>query len=146
VIRPNSGLILHSLLNTPDRIGLPLHALSSDGTVVKSFGATAPNVRPGQDADSYRVIAPSSDAVWSARINKYTMEKWSAAGVQQLAVSRTVPWFKPWAEQTALPPDVSRPSPRIRGIREDDEGRLWTFVWRAESDWRRGSRVELQRP
>lgn len=70
-------------------------------------------------------VAPAgSSGLWSGRLNRYELERWELDGTATRIVQRDVEWFKPW-EPDRGDPIQGLDHTRLRGIHEDQAGRLW---------------------
>lgn len=131
-------VVLHARIPTRDRIGLPLHMASPDGSVVRSFGATNPVVRPDMLALQLRYLARAdSDAVWAARMNEYVVEQWRLDGTLVRRLERHPPWFAGWVERRGVSASEP-PQPLLRGVHQDERGRLWVLASVAGENWQEG--------
>jgi hypothetical protein len=132
---PHGGLVIAASILTTDAAGLPLHEISPAGRLVRSFGATRPEVRPDREYDVRRTIAAArGGGVWSAAPNRYEVELWDTVGTRVRHIQRLAPWFPPWH---AYPnPLLERPVPMLTGLYEDHEGLLWISIIVAADDWR----------
>ena len=133
---PDGRFVAAGRFLTPERLGLPLHLLDSTG-VVRSFGATDPSVRSNEFQAQLRQIALArKGGVWSARMDRYEVERWTLDGERVSHLAREAAWFPAWTEYSVRPPDIARPKPMLRAIWEDGEGRLWTVTEVAKDNWR----------
>lgn len=99
VLLDDDRAVVQAGIPTSERIGLPLHLLGRDRTVVRSFGAEAEDrtVRPDMPILGLRALAGARGGrVWSAFVNEYEIELWDTAGRKQLEVVRRPTWFEPW--------------------------------------------------
>jgi hypothetical protein len=71
-------MVVNARINTPERIGLPLHVLAHDGNVLRSFGAEEAVYRPDAPWLLMRSITPArANTVWAAHRTQYRLELWS---------------------------------------------------------------------
>jgi len=139
--------VIQALSYDPARMGLPLHVLEPDGTIVRSFGAVEHlHVSRETDMNGFRAVAPVRDhpaRVWSARRNAYTIEQWDTTGRHLLTIVRRPDWFEPWLEpRRSTHPEP--PKPYLSEVWEDSLGRLWVWILVADprwEAWRPGARV-----
>lgn len=121
----NGAVVLQGSIPTRDRIGLPIHVLSSAGVLGGSFGSTTGEMRPDDPFVSARRLAPASDGrVWSARLTEYTIERWDTAGTLDLRLLVETTWFKPWRRDPSNPKATG---PMIIDVQEDASGLLWVL-------------------
>ena len=136
LVLDSSRVLLQASLRSPERAGYPLHLLDADGSITRSFGSEEPVVDRRSPLDGLRLIAgATTGSVWSGMLNEYELEKWDLQGRRLLTIRREADWFRSWRQQNAQPEDMVRPLPRLHGLHQDDTGRLWSFVWVAESNW-----------
>lgn len=123
------------------RGGPVFHVMMFDSVtsrVMHSFGPEWGGPDPGAIQSTLRAIAPSRTGIWAAPHESYRVEHWTADGSNTLVLERTPAW-PPRATgevgnvQTGTPPPNS-----LQAIREDEEGRLWTFIKVAAPNWRDG--------
>ncbi|HEX7052018.1 MAG TPA: 6-bladed beta-propeller [Longimicrobiales bacterium] len=128
--------VVGARIGTPERFGLPLHALLADGDSIISFGSESPVVRPDMRYLQERRISPSDgDRVWSAYESQYLIELWDVSGTKVKGFYRSVDWFPPYPVHHTITPD-NAPYPVLAAIREGGGGRLWVATSVADLDWR----------
>lgn len=134
---PDGSWIANARVFSPSGIGLPLHWLDEDGTVIRSFGADPPIEDLTDSAKIRRRLATSTTrSVWAVHQPRYLMEEWSRDGSQLRNIERAPSWFPPH-EGGVTAPDGS-PLPYVRVFHQDRNGLLWTVVWVPADDWRDG--------
>lgn len=113
----DGSYVLRATLPTRSGIGLPLHLVTADGDVVRSFGQDSPPA----------IIAPSGDsAVWAAQVDRYRVERWHIDGRLLAVLQREVDWFpSPADDDSQQAGDLSF---QLSGISEDQQGRLWVHT------------------
>jgi hypothetical protein len=127
------------VVGSEDKAGLPLHLVDDQGAITRSFGAPPDGVfRFDLTYTWLRTIAPAAGhRIWAAPQNEYRIEQWDLTGRKVLEFARPGSWFEPWwAQQRATPEQA--PQPRLFGLREDPEGRLWVLVHVADAVWSDG--------
>lgn len=146
VVFTDGRMVLHARIPTSEKIGLPLHLASSDGSVLHSFGASNPVERPGRPALQLRYLArASSDAVWAARMNEYVVEQWRRDGTLVRRLERDPDWFDGWLKRRGVSASEP-PQSFLRGVHQDDHGRLLVLATVAGENWEEGvERVGDQR-
>ncbi len=138
VVSLGDRFVANRMVPSPERIGLPLHLISFDGRVLRSFGSESGFFRADfGEVLEIRALAPDDAAVWAGWTNQYLVERWDIRGERTQVVRRDVDWFEPWwRSQTdfELPP-----SPRLTAIQVQGDT-LWVMVRIAASGWRAGIR------
>lgn len=120
---------------TPDLAGIPLHLISRDGHIVRSFGSLQEILSPSAPFESRRVIAAASRGdVWSARVNQYTVELWDLDGVHKLSLHRDAEWFPAWVRYDGLPRLV-RPKPSVAALQQNGDT-LVVLVRVPDAEWK----------
>ena len=130
------GLLAIGWSPTPQGAGLPLHLLASDGSIVRSFGASLNEPAGGSGTFSaWRVASPTSGPlVWTSRVNRYLIERWDVRdGSLAKRILIDAPWLDDAFERGV--PVVQRP-PMILSLYEDADGLLWVLVRLNVSDTR----------
>ena len=126
--------LVASEIRTPDRIGLPLHLVGTDGEIVRSFGSRTEVFRPDVPyIDARAVTHAGPGRVWSAHRNRYVVELWDTAGSFLKSIERHIDWFP--AQLTRKDRDVHGPPPYLDAIIEDDSERLWINILLPDPDW-----------
>ena len=114
----DGSYVVSSDIRTRGRAGHWLHTITEDGKLDRSFGER------GID-----LLTRSGDAsFWAANFDSYRIEKWSKEGTLASVVERRAHGF-PLPDTTIQRPKVGDRVPRIAGIREDAEGRLWVRIF-----------------
>ena len=99
-------------------------------------GADAGDPAAGARAysESLRTFAnPARDHVWSAQLARYRLVRYGIDGTVQDSIIRRPSWFRD-LEPMRLGSESSLPSPRLTGIAEDAQGRLWVFLAQPRPD------------
>jgi hypothetical protein len=113
----------------------PLHIIDGKGEITRSFGGTGP-WNPKQIYRALRAVAASSaNSVWSGWIPEYRIELWTAAGEHVITLERDANWFRPWSVSDLRTPAAGLQRPRISGLAEDDDARLWVTIAVPNPDW-----------
>jgi hypothetical protein len=102
----------------------PLQLVSSDGEVIKLFGAIDATETEACVYCADRHFAPSLDnnSVWVARRSRYEIQRFSLAGVPELSLTVTgSPWMRDW---TILP---TAPFTEIDDVADAGNGRVWVI-------------------
>lgn len=136
---PDGRFVAGAEMHSPDAVGLPLHFLSDDGALVRSFGDELGAYGPGLGGIRMRRILQGArnGSFWSARRGEYVLEHWSPTGERLRRLDRRVSWFPPAdpMARLSLNPD-SPPQTRIMDIRIDDRGLIWVLIGHRANDWR----------
>ena len=125
-VMPDGSMVIAAHITTQQRVGFPLHTVSADGTLLRSFGGNNTTFSEADAPMHSRILAAarSPGSIWSARIRAYEIEEWqpeTAARVRR--IERDAPWF-----DEAIQEYSGLNGARLRALREDDEGLLWTIV------------------
>lgn len=135
----DGGFLVAASAYTEELLGYPLHLLTHDLDIERSFGMTDQDqtVRPDMVSLQLRSLAKAGDqGIWAAPYNEYKVEAWDpATGELTTSLERSVEWFPPWHFARSLSLD-SPPQPVLRGIWQDDKGLLWVLVAVAAEGWR----------
>lgn len=119
-----------------DLIGFPMHLVSADGKVIRSFGSESGRQDLGAPQTGLRSVAPASgDRVWSADPYAYVLERWNPRGARDLTVRREAPWFPPNLPSRGTP-RRERPPPRLRAVQEEPDGTLLALARVPDRDWK----------
>lgn len=117
------SILLSGLSFRPDRYGLPVHLLSPEGRLVRSFGAPEGAIVPSDEYRLARTIAPAEERrVWVAPKDRYRVELWTLEGERRGGFRGDVKWFEP------IPPSPDLPTPPksvLSSLRQAPDGLLW---------------------
>ena len=124
------GRVVYPFMRIRAHEGSPLHILSSEGAIVRSFGIAAPLAVAGCSGCSVRQLAASRspDRFWAARANTYQVEQWSTSGeLLRVFVVERSEWFpaRIAAKLTSGELRPNRTTPYLAGIWEDSNSMLW---------------------
>lgn len=139
LLLPDGRIAFSGTVPTRDAVGYPLHVMERDGTVRASFGTDEPSLRPGSGLDLRRIAPAGTDALWSAEITRYAVERWTLDGRRTAALVRQAPWFAPYTSTRWTVGEA--PHPMLMAVRQDAHGRLWTLVRVADPAWRQARPV-----
>ena len=132
-------ILMNATLPTPGHVGLPLHVISPDGEVVRSFGADDEAVLPGHARADGRILARAgTGSVWAGQIGSYTLDLWSLEGRHIRTLVRRPEWFpESRTDQEYDPADPPRPF--LKAIRLNQDGTLLTVTIVADERWTDGA-------
>ena len=130
-ILPGGDIVMSTMVSTSSSAGYPLHVVSRDGGILRSFGVDNPIVRPDREYDAWRSVAVAGDSlIWAARANRYLIELWDRSGTLRRSIVRDARWFPPWTTQNEV-----TPNPMVTSIRQDTRGYLWSVVATPDEKW-----------
>jgi hypothetical protein len=131
---------VNSFVGTVAAAGLLVHVFGATGSVVKSIAEDSAGYRADMSRNAWRPLARARDGeIWIARRGWYRIEKWNVeSGRNTLILVNDVPWFPPHVvpSQTSA---LTKPTPLIEDIYEDQSGRLWILITVADPNWRRAA-------
>lgn len=131
----DGSLIVSGPYHSPTSLGQPLHRISTDGTVEKSFGYEVPRTDRDRPSLRNRKIAwHDTSSFWSVRPDRYEIELIGIEGDLQKTLVRGADWFPPRDYERG--PTGTRPPPYVRDITVDSAGRIWTMLYVASRDWK----------
>lgn len=123
----------------PSSFGFPLHLLTRDGELVRSFGGDYSHFGPDKTLLLRRRVAPSAgQGLWAAHAFNYDLELFDEEGRLIRTLQRRPDWFPQVSAVPRRPVLVSDPPPyaMINGLQVDESGRLWVLTWIAADEWR----------
>ena len=140
-LRPNDAVILgttpvlQSSVHAPRGGGTPMQILADDGTIQSGIGITS--ARPlsaSAPFDAMRSIgrANRGQGVWSAYLNRFEMSRFDLQGREEVRVVRDSDWFPAYDNLVRGEMFVVPQRPRITGILEAADGRLWVAIAHAD--------------
>jgi hypothetical protein len=125
---PDGRYVLNGDVRPPGSAGHPLHIVSPDGRILRSFGGHT--AAAAVKANYQRNVGVSGDSgVWVNRSDGYRIERWDTAGKLLAVYERRVDWF-PAPDSSAWNSGIypENGEPRVGKIHEDEQGRLWVKV------------------
>ena len=135
----NDGSILvNQQIPDPDYIGYPLHVVSPEGDILRSFGQDPPEFRLDRADRYYRALAFTDDGrVWTSPTRRLELEFWDPATGERLRELPTEwPDFRVddrWGQEGGVrrnePPTV------LEGMIHHPQGVLWILLRHAAPDW-----------
>jgi hypothetical protein len=135
IVEPDGTILLNSMIATRDLAGLPVHVLSRNGAVLRSFGVEGrAEIDPRCSACAVRRAAKGqANHVWILAERNYRIERWTDSG--RLDLRFVVPrssWFKASSESSQwLTGRVPRPTILATAF---ERGRLLWIVGYGPSD------------
>lgn len=113
---PDGSLVLSGLLRLPSAAGLPLHRVSSDRSMARSFGPRTPFSGPGTPP-SFRIhlVNGAAGRFWSVPTNQLALHEWSDTTVVR-SVVLDLPWFPIWHAEPPRFIDKERPVSRVADV------------------------------
>ncbi|HEY9470468.1 MAG TPA: hypothetical protein VIQ76_12725 [Propionibacteriaceae bacterium] len=134
----NGTFVGNVVIETPGEAGYPLHQFSGDGKKTTSFGSSLPSLRPDLKLATMRILSSSpSGGLWVAHIVAYEIELYDNKATLKQVLRRDVDWFPPGTGRIVTPqPDGEPPQPKVVGVQEDAQGRLWILSVVADPKWR----------
>jgi hypothetical protein len=131
----NGRSVVQRAIMGEGRTALPLHLLDPGGRIARSFGGGEP-FDPGRPYLGVLLLsAASGNRIWSAHFGAYRIDLWSLDGSRLRTLVRDANWFGPW-DHEPYSLDRARRHPRIVGVAEDPQGRLWVNIKVPNPRWR----------
>jgi hypothetical protein len=110
---------LNASMYSGEQVGQPVHIVSPDGRVLRSFGGGR---GLGSEYALIRVVSVARDStLWVTHPSTYRIERWDSTGHLLAVYERRADWFR--AYDAGIPPRAG--SPRVVSAREDAAGLLW---------------------
>ena len=131
-------VLAHGIFRTPESSGLPYHLIdmgSEQGIIRRSFGGTD---RPTGPRSGHRLVSHITQGkgswFWTVTMDEYLLKRWNTKGDLIDATRRQPSWFREPSAFGAGGP-ARPPPPKMSGVWEDDEHRVWAFVRVSRPDW-----------
>lgn len=133
---PDGSHVLSVSIPSAMSIGLPLHLISREGRILRSFGAKPPVEEVRNQSRMRRALAPAgAHAVWSAELLRYVIEKWDVQGNRLQRMERKASWFPPQTHYGVRADPSIAPAPGLLYVHTDARGRVWTAANVPDPDW-----------
>jgi hypothetical protein len=127
--------LINADIPTADRIGFPLHIVSSDGDLGRSFGAEVPVREPGVPYQMMRSLSRSREScVWSVSRTQYVIEEWCSDGSAKRRLVREGDWFPPYVKRDPVSSN-SPPPPWINALQQTEDGLIWVLISVPDDRW-----------
>lgn len=117
-------LVSGGIPDAPGGLRRPVHVLTADGEVVRSFGEFANTPYRSTPA----IALDPRGGVWTLAPNEYRLVRWSMSGSILEVLHRDAPWFEDWTQGSGAD------QPYLLALDADSEGRLWVFGRTVEKD------------
>ena len=128
---------------TPALVGHPLHVMSKDGSIVRSFGADGSPFHSEDTLKNGRAVCLNPDGtIWSIASGCRLLERWDTATGRRLShVTVKSTWFR----ESSRPAPMGRVANPIILTIWSEEDLVWILYRVADPQWipRRGSEREL---
>jgi hypothetical protein len=101
VIVTEEMIFAQATVAAPGGRSTPIQVVTSDGRVVRGSGLQPDQPIAARNRwDRVRRIARSiaTSGVWSGRVNRYEISRFSFDGTEQVRLVREAPWFKPYED------------------------------------------------
>jgi hypothetical protein len=154
IATPSGGLVMASMLSTPDRAGWPLHIVNSSGDIEKSFGIESPVLDPkalaaaGDYPGSYlfrHLVRQDDDTFWSYRASRFLLEQYDFRG---RLLRNVVHLMDGWYGDAAEVPigQVAPRGPGLSGVvRASQPGMVWLVYGVKNRTWHPPTAEEFKR-
>ncbi len=134
VLLRGDTVVVSQAIPSPDRFGLPLHAMHDD-QIFASFGSEGRVEIPSNVSQMLRMhhilaTAPGDSTFWAAPISRYRLEYWTAGGELVKAVDLDRPWFPPVNWERFGDPNAARVA--ITSLVVDDDGIATVVIGRTK--------------
>jgi len=131
-------LLLAQHIPSLGEFGYPLHIVSPDGQIIRSFGVDDRTVDPDFMMNQWRMIANENDSsVWAVGPAAYSLELWSMSGVLLRVLEPQRSWWIPMVWDGSPQRGSERPHSRATALYKDQEAdELLVLIHRAREDWR----------
>jgi hypothetical protein len=129
LVTENGTIVVASTMNVGGTLR-PLHVLSRDGQIVRSFGGTSGAGRAAYLAARRSVVPGAGDTFWAAPINRYAIELWDVSGRLLRTLVRNTDWFEPWTD--TFVPERGNPGkrdPMVMGLGIVDNSLLAVCIY-----------------
>ncbi len=127
------SIVLAGYARTGELFGLPMHVLTSDGTLVRSFGEPDyPIESPEPSQHLVHFALSDGSEVWLGRKDRYQLELWTLEGEHRQTYRREVSWMVP---PDPVPDNPPPPAPLLTSIGADPEGLAWAVFAIAGDRW-----------
>lgn len=123
--------LVSAQIRAADRVGFPLHTVSRDGQILRSFG----NTRPDAPNATQRVASVGPDGtIWALAQGRYVLEEWNPLTGERV---RELPVSADWFSESVQPGGDwnSPPAPSLQAVWKDRENILWVLALVAARDW-----------
>lgn len=132
----NGFHVFSAISRSSQFVGIPLFLFNSArAEITESFGNPSGVFHPTNPRQYVRRIAPARPGTfWATAINQYRIERWSTGGELLQVIERDAPWFQAWI-RPAGPDYTVKPNPLFVGVRQSEDGLLWSFHRVADQAW-----------
>lgn len=134
----DGSVVVSAEMRTAPRIGLPLHLVSRDGKITKSFGAKEETYSPRYRRKLFRWLSPAPGGFWSATYaHSYQLQRFNVTGQELAVLERRAGWF-PWSEEYWFPTKSRPGAPELYGVAQGGDSVLWVVGRTGDKQWHEG--------
>ena len=128
--------VFHQFIRTSELLGVPMHLVGPEGSLVASFGGGRGDFTPETRVRHRRVLGRGIDGtVWVGHQARYRLEQYSPDGRLLHYVERHAPSFEPWTGRFEEP-SVARPQPHMLAVWPVDRSHVMVVIRLADRRWR----------
>jgi hypothetical protein len=130
----DGNFIVAQQIRSRDLAGYPVHVVTPQGSVLRSFGSDVPEYRTDMDLVTTRLATPGSDGtIWTIAPGRYLFEQWDQRTGTRL---RRVPVKSSWFSESVRgnPDPMTRPQDVIEAAWEREQV-LWALTRVADAKW-----------
>ena len=134
VLLPDGSWILNTSIYSADLVGYPLHRMTAEGRIVRSFGDVRDETRQDRvvGAGQIRRLARDRDGfIWAAHLLDYRIDQFDDEG-DLVATLSGVPW---WESLSVSEARTGRPLGAVIGISVMSDGHLLLLSRVADPEW-----------
>jgi hypothetical protein len=140
---PDGSLVLSGLLRTPVAAGFPLHRVSTDLSMVRSFGPQSPFSGPGTPPTfRSRLTNGAVGRFWSVSINGLGLHEWSDTTLLR-SIVLDAPWFSAWNGEPARFINKERPVTRVADVALGTSRFATLLISTAAEGWEANDAVDM---
>jgi len=134
---PDGRVLLNAVVRDRDHVGYPLHVVTRDGRIERSFGADRPDyVYNAPPLWRRRLTEARHTAVWTARELEYVLEQWAPATGERLSALRRISeWFPAVQDSFTVPTPTVPPPTYVADILETSDSLLWIAAAVPDPRW-----------
>lgn len=133
---PPGTLLVHGVANTPTQIGYPLHLVTLQGEILKSFGDDTIAVAPSSPYAMRRAVTGARRGLlWSLWRGSYRFAEYAYDGSLMREYTRVAPWFDSYTSFQHGEPHATPPRPFSVGVLEFNDSTILVAVLRRDRQW-----------
>jgi hypothetical protein len=134
----DGSVVINAEMRSAPRVGLPLHLVTREGRIKRSFGEDDVPYSPRNRRRFFRWLSAAPGGFWSTSYtNTYKVQRFDTSGRELARLERRAAWFPP-TDEYWFPSKDRPPASELWGALQSTDSVLWVVARRGDETWHRG--------